>query len=79
MDKKFSIDVQKPFLLIQKTFNSLRAENERFEPQNNANSKRESTLTGSNFLIMRALVHDVRTFYEKAILKESHHEISIEK
>jgi len=76
-DKKLSIDVKKPFKLIQKLYNSPHPENERFEPQNCAMNTSLATPSKTQFPIMGALLHDVRTFFEEEIKAGRYPEISI--
>jgi hypothetical protein len=69
-DKKLSIDVQKPFVLIHNALNSLGSGNVRIEPSKCAMDSRALAPSGFDFLVMCTLVHDVRTFYENESRKE---------
>jgi len=62
-DKTLSIDVKKPFLLIQKSLNSPHAENSRFELQKSVVNTNSIGSQSPQFLLMCSLVEDVRTFY----------------
>ena len=63
MDRKLSIDVAKPFSLIQKTLNTPSSQKERLElPESEMNTNRFG-LPWSQFLVWCTLVNDVRTFF----------------
>jgi hypothetical protein len=69
-DKKLSIDVTKPFQLVQKTLNTPPAENGRIEPSNNVMDTNSLMPNNPEFLLMWSLVDDVRTFYEDESRKQ---------
>ena len=62
-DKTLSIDVVKPFQLIQKTLDTTPSENGRLELPEKEMNTTQSALSGSQFLVWCTLVNDVRTFF----------------
>ncbi|MCL4518458.1 MAG: recombinase family protein [Thaumarchaeota archaeon] len=62
-DKNLSIDVEKPFKLIQEGYHVPIPKNARLEPQNNPVITRFLNPPQPQFLIWGALVNDVRTFF----------------
>lgn len=69
-DKKLSINVAKPFQFIQTTLNILQSENGRIELPNNAMNSESIGSRDPQFLLMWALVQDVRTYYENQLKDE---------
>lgn len=69
MDKKLSVQIEKPFVLIQNSLMGSTVEKERIEPQNGCMVTDEIHPTHPQFLIWCTLVDDVRTFYEEKVRK----------
>ena len=63
-DRKLSIDVDKPFQLIENTLNALSPEINRLQLSKNEMNIRQLTLPRPQFLVWCRLVNDVRTFFE---------------
>lgn len=76
-DKKLSIDVEKPFLLIQTALTTLVSGNGRIEPPNNDLATTRSVPSDPNFLVMCTLVHDVRTYFTERATEKKHESIRL--
>jgi DNA invertase Pin-like site-specific DNA recombinase len=63
-DKKLSIDVSKPFVLIQNGLAMVGKENERFEHTNNRTNTIELVASGAKFQLWCTVVDDVRTYFQ---------------
>ncbi|MGA7194325.1 MAG: recombinase family protein [Anaerolineales bacterium] len=64
-DKNLTIEAKKPFVLIQNALNAFHRDYATLEPSNDVDIDREFVSSPSNFRFMWALVHEVRTFYER--------------
>ena len=78
-DKKLSIDVKKPFVLIEKAMAALDHENKRIELSNNEMNSRATGRPGPEVLVMCSLVKDVRTFYVRNLEDSENYECSMKR
>lgn len=66
-DKKLTLGIEKPFLLLQESLKESFKENGRIEPENNCATTALIDSSSPSFPLWCTLVHDVRTFYKEKL------------